>query len=113
MADRSPGRCVRCTRCCHHVSLQIDTPEDDTDFDNIRWYLLHENVKVFVDGGDWYLEFATPCAKLSEEGCIIYENRPSICADYDPENCERHGEYWDVLLENEDDLKSYLSNTKE
>ncbi len=107
MAEASGG-CVRCTRCCHHVSLQLDTPEDEADFEDIRWYLLHENVKVFVDGVDWYIEFATPCTKLADETCTIHDVRPAICAGYDPDNCERHGDYWDVLFETPDDLEGYL-----
>ena len=42
--------CNGCTKCCEYIALEIDTPETQEDFENIRWYLLHENVKIFIIG---------------------------------------------------------------
>jgi uncharacterized protein len=74
--------CFDCNgMCCRYVALQIDTPDCRRDYDHIRWYLLHEKVYVFVEhGGDWYVEFETPCGELDDASrCLIYENRPRIC----------------------------------
>lgn len=70
--------------CCRYVALQIDTPDSRRDYDHIRWYLLHENVHVFIErGGDWYIEFETPCRELdSSNRCRIYADRPRICREH-------------------------------
>ncbi|MBD3261876.1 MAG: YkgJ family cysteine cluster protein [Candidatus Altiarchaeales archaeon] len=102
-------RCVGCTRCCRHVTLEIDAPEDEEDFENIRWYLLHQNVSVFKSDDEWYVEFHTPCRMLSEDGgCRVYEQRPKICSDYDPSECELNGQYWDVRFTCPEELSKYL-----
>ena len=48
--------CDKCTGlCCKYFALPIETPEDKEDYDDIRWYLCHKNVTVFVEDGDWYI----------------------------------------------------------
>jgi len=86
--------CLPCKGgCCQHVAIPIDTPTTPGDFDDIRWYLLHDNVRVFVEDGDWYCEFKTRCSALQTDWlCAIYEKRPKICRDYDAESCEYYGE---------------------
>jgi Fe-S-cluster containining protein len=75
--------------------LPIETPTDRQDFDDIRWYLLHENVSVFVEDGEWYIYFAADCRHLQPDfRCGIYARRPRICRDYTTENCDYHsGDY--------------------
>jgi len=34
--------------CCRYFALQIDNPKTADDYDNIRWYLVHENVVAFT-----------------------------------------------------------------
>ena len=81
--------CKRCGMCCRHIAIEIDKPKTKEDRDAIEWYLLHENVKVFIDhDGDWFVEFATKCKALSNGNhCKVYKNRPGICQDYNPEEC--------------------------
>ena len=74
--------CVECgSRCCRYVALEVDKPTCKQDYDNIRWYLLHKNVSVFIDHeDDWYVEFKTPCLELGEHGyCDVYDERPRLC----------------------------------
>ncbi len=85
--------CKNCDACCRYVAVQIDEPEDNDDYQNIIWQLLHENVNVFIDwDNDWYLEFVTPCEKLNQETglCSDYDNRPSVCSNYSQEECPYH-----------------------
>ncbi len=94
--------CLRCNGlCCRYVALQIDTPDRRRDYDHIRWYLLHENVHVFVEqGGDWYVEFETPCRELDDGNrCRIYEDRPRIC--------RRHGTDAEAVCEFVSDEYAY------
>jgi len=85
--------CFGCDLCCRHVALEIDDPEDEEDFEQMRWFLLHENVWVFIDHDDsWNLQFNTPCKKLEKNLCSDYKKRPQICREYSPENCEKFGD---------------------
>jgi Fe-S-cluster containining protein len=92
-----PGNlCEHCTGlCCRYIALPIETPEDRQDFDDVRWYLLHENISVFVEDGDWYINIAADCRHLKDDFCCaIYATRPRICREYTTENCDYHsGDY--------------------
>ncbi|MBD3242136.1 MAG: hypothetical protein GF331_16210 [Chitinivibrionales bacterium] len=88
--------CKRCgAHCCRHVAMHIDTPTCKRDYDNIRWFLMHENVNILVDHeNDWLVEFITPCANLkSDNTCGRYEQRPRVCRTYPApdEECEFTG----------------------
>jgi len=81
--------CKKCgSKCCKYVATGIDTPTSAREFDQIRWYLLHENVHVFIDCDDvWHLEFVTRCGSLDKNGrCTAYEARPEICRVYGSES---------------------------
>ena len=88
--------CSKCDgKCCKYVALEIDTPEDLEDFENIKWYVVHKNVNIYVEeDGIWNLEFITPCEYLGENNlCKIYNRRPDICRDYNQEECTFHNDY--------------------
>lgn len=82
--------CEHCTaKCCHYFALAIDEPVDRSDFDYIRWYLLHERATVFVEDTTWYLLVYTTCRHLRHDGrCGIYATRPEICRKYTTDECE-------------------------
>ncbi len=92
-----PGNlCEHCVGyCCRHIALPIEKPTKRSDFEDIRWYLLHGGVAVFVEDGDWYLHIETTCQHLQPDfRCGIYETRPQICRDYSTDNCDYHsGDY--------------------
>jgi len=98
--------------CCKYVAVEIDKPTNKTDYDNIRWYLLHKNVGVFIDHDkNWFIEFRTSCEKQTEDGrCGIYENRPKICREHG--NYEGECEFYDnpymEYFSTEDEFLSYL-----
>ncbi len=88
--------CDRCTAlCCRYFALGIDEPETPEEFDDIRWYLVHENVHVFVEDDEWYLSVQTRCRHLQDNNqCGIYEDRPKICREYTTDNCDYYtGQY--------------------
>ena len=82
--------CEHCTAvCCKYVALPIDRPTTLRDFNDMRWYLMHEGVSVFVEDGDWYVQFATACRNLEPDNhCGIYETRPQICREYKAGECD-------------------------
>ena len=105
--------------CCQYFALQIDTPGSRKDFENLRWYLMHERVHVFVDAGKWYLQVWNPCQHLlPNQHCGIYETRPDICREYGVDenqtvNChatsEANSEY-EVLFTEASQIEDYYRN---
>mgnify|MGYP006292718161 CR=1 FL=1 len=115
MAKENHGNeheCEQCGGCCNHIAIQLDTPEDKEDFSNILWYILHENVNIFIgDDDNWYVEFITPCSELQpDNSCGVYHNRPLICREYDPDECVKHGdgEPEKFKFRNKEDLFAYM-----
>ncbi|MGM5482581.1 MAG: YkgJ family cysteine cluster protein [Nanobdellota archaeon] len=118
------AECKNCGKCCKHIALEIDTPDSKSDYEDIYWYLLHKNVHVFVTEDDdeesedeesWYVEFITPCKALGENNlCTIYNKRPRICAEYDPEECVANdAESEEILRFNEaEEFLEYLKKEK-
>jgi len=98
--------------CCRYFAFPIDTPEDWDDYDDVRWYLAHENVSVFVEEDVWYLNIKNKCRHLSEKNfkCQIYDKRPNICRDYKPVNCDfADGDYsYDLFFEDDQQMEAYM-----
>jgi len=82
--------CEHCTAaCCRYLALPLDRPRTARDYDDIRWYLMHEGISVFVEEGDWYIQFQTRCRNLLPDNrCGVYDTRPEICMEYEPGECD-------------------------
>lgn len=82
--------CRKCdAKCCKYFALQIDTPKDKDDFENIRWYLTHKDVTVFIEKRKWYLEIKNECRYITpDHSCSIYEKRPLVCREHSSNSCE-------------------------
>ncbi len=107
--------CEHCAgACCRYLALPLDVPEDRRDFDDIRWYLMHEGISVFVEEGDWYVQIQTRCKNLRDDNlCGVYESRPSICRDYKAEDCDYSGGQfgYDHLFTHPVQLEAYYLET--
>lgn len=98
--------------CCRYVAIEIDGPKTKQQIDHIRWYLLHENVGVFMENDrKWYVEFRARCRdQLSNGRCGRYADRPLICREYGNEEgaCEYyaspHIHYFDAI----EDFEKFL-----
>jgi Fe-S-cluster containining protein len=98
-------QCEKCAGlCCRYFAFPIETPESRSDYDDVRWFLCHEGVAIFVSEGDWYIEIKNKCRHLSEKDnrCLIYEKRPKICRGYRHSDCD--------LIEDEYDFELYFTN---
>jgi Fe-S-cluster containining protein len=97
--------------CCKYYSLQIDTPRTDGDFDDIRWYLMHEDTHVYKYEGAWYLMVLKRCRHLTSANlCDIYDRRPRICSEYDPSDCEFTGKVpYDLYFRSDTELEAWLA----
>ncbi|MFA5173684.1 MAG: YkgJ family cysteine cluster protein [Candidatus Pacearchaeota archaeon] len=104
--------CEGCNgKCCRYVATEIDPPKDKESYEEIIWFLLHENIEVFIENKEWYIQFTTPCKKLDKKWrCSIYEKRPQICRDLKIDECEHHGESIaeDVVFKKPEDFIEYM-----
>jgi len=105
--------CDKCSGlCCRYFALPIDTPEDKGDYDDIRWYLCHKDITVFVEDGDWYINIKNRCKYLSEKDnrCKIYDKRPRICRQYRHSTCDYvEGEYdYELHFTNDKEMQEYM-----
>ena len=89
--------CEHCTAlCCRYIALPIETPTTARDFDDLRWYLMHEDMMIFVEDGDWYLQINRRCRYLRPDNrCGIYGTRPEICREDKTDECDYHGGDYD------------------
>lgn len=86
------NKCSFCvgSKCCNHVSLEIDKPETMKDFDQLLWKVSHKQVEIYKDEGNWYLLVSQVACDhlLPTRACGIYEKRPMLCREYSNEYCE-------------------------
>lgn len=110
--EENKNQCSGCgAECCKYMSIEIDPPEELEDFEDIKWYAAHKNVRVYVDEDyEWHVEFATPCQYLGENDlCTIYSKRPKICREYDQGECTFHNEYNEKFnFKNLEEVERYI-----
>jgi uncharacterized protein len=104
--------CHKCSGlCCRYLALPIDKPTNKGDFDDIRWFLAHKGISVFVDEGDWYINIDNRCQHLTKNHrCAIYKHRPRICRGYEHKSCDFQSSNYDyeLHLTGMEDLDRYL-----
>ncbi len=105
--------CDQCAAlCCRYFALPIDNPDTPRAFDDIRWYLIHQNVVVFIESKQWYVGVLNKCRHLQDDNrCGIYETRPKICREYTTDNCDYHGGEYDFeqLFTSAEQLQEYAN----
>jgi uncharacterized protein len=107
---RDQSLCEFCTaKCCRYFALAIDTPKTQSDYDYMRWYLLHERATLFTDNGTWYLQMHTTCKHLlPDHRCGIYHDRPPICREYQTADCEYPDDWqYDRYFETAEQIAEY------
>ncbi|MFH1715624.1 MAG: YkgJ family cysteine cluster protein [Elusimicrobiota bacterium] len=105
-------------KCCKYITIEIDKPTCKTDYDNIRWYLLHENIYVYIDEDkDWFIEVKNKCRELSPKGrCLNYKDRPDVCKEHgvtEDEECEHYGNPYTKLFKSIEEFEKYLDKKKD
>ena len=102
--------CDHCTaKCCRYFALPIDTPTTRKDFDYIHWFLLHGDVAVFAEQGQWYLLVNNVCRHLQDDHrCGIYTSRPRVCREYSTDDCEYADDFvYEKYLETPEQVQEY------
>ena len=100
--------------CCRYYSLPLETPRTDAQFDDLRWYLMHESTHVYKSEGDWFLLVLNECKNLLPNNlCGIYDTRPRICREYDPTDCEFTGEVkYELYFDSATKLEEWIAERK-
>ena len=78
-----------------YFTVEIPTPTTKLDFDNLRWYMAHKDVEIYVDEDkSWNLLVNNPCQFLdkNKNKCTIYKDRPEACRQHSPDECEMYRE---------------------
>jgi len=111
MSDEIHSVCKQCGgKCCRYFCFQIDEPDSFDQFDDIRWFLLHEGISVHIDEGEWYISIANRCKALDEDSrCTAYEDRPLICRRYTRATCDfTAGDYgYDEHFRTTEDIEAH------
>jgi uncharacterized protein len=96
--------------CCQYVAIEIDKPTTKKDFEDVRWYVAHRDIWIFVDNDEWFVCIERPCKYLSKTNqCTMYETRPQICRKYKTEDCEKYGtgKPYDLKFSTPDEVEKY------
>jgi Fe-S-cluster containining protein len=102
--------CLSCSLCCGYVAVEIDGPSTLRGATEILWYLYHPGVSVYVDEGEWMVQFETRCQHLmADKRCGIYETRPPICREYDEVGCEVNAEVIGQALYSPREFLAYVA----
>lgn len=97
--------------CCKYVIVEIAKPKDSNDIDEIKWYLSHKNISVFIDEDKtWNVEFKTDCKYLdSKNRCKIYNKRHNVCREHSHDECTFHNEWQPIKVFNElEEFEEYI-----
>jgi len=92
----------------------IPAPKSVDDWDEVRWWLAHEDIMVTHDDDGWMLHVRTRCQNLkADNSCAVYPDHMLCCQAYDPDDCEYTGEVpFDVKLLTQEDLADYLERRR-
>ncbi len=99
--------------CCKNLAMEIGRPENKKEVEDLKWQLQFDTVRVYIRKNKWHQLVEGRCMHLSDDNfCLIYKDRPKICRRHNPPNCERYGDYYDIMLNDPVDLERYLSGRK-
>lgn len=90
-ATEMQRRCQReCkARCCRYITVVLPAPRQKADFDELSWFLAHEDISVYVESRRWHLEVGNRCKYLTKDNlCRAYDGRPDVCRGYETDECE-------------------------
>ena len=109
---RKKNSCKDCipAKCCMYLSIEIDEPEDEKDYNDLLWLIAHKDVEIYMDDDRWYLMVQTPCRFYDPvKGCLIYPKRPLICRSHTWEECEFEHDYnFDLHFHSYEELERYI-----
>jgi Fe-S-cluster containining protein len=109
-SERTQLPCLSCALCCSYIAIAIDEPSTLRAAGEILWYLYHDDVSVYVEDGDFMVQFETRCGHLQDDNrCGIYEHRPPLCREFEAVSCEVNAEEVGTTFYSADDFLAYLA----
>ena len=115
--ERQQVPCLTCALCGTYIAVQIDAPDTAKEASEVLWYLYHDRVTVYYDPdeGDegWHVQFETRCQHLAADNrCQIYDQRPTLCRDYDETECEVNNESEGLTFANAGEFLDHLKSER-
>ncbi|MBU1198987.1 MAG: hypothetical protein KKE98_06425 [Nanoarchaeota archaeon] len=103
------------------VVVEIETPENKDDYEDISWYLYHPGISVFIEQDEdnpeedqWNVRFDSKCMHLNGNGkCNAYDEKPPICTEYSIENCDHEFNDMKVHFKSPEEYKEWLKTCEE
>ena len=75
--DAGPVRCGACSACCYYSGIPVDTKRDRRRLPHLHTERNRHGELVLRQRADG------TCAHLGEQGCTVYQHRPSACRSFD------------------------------
>lgn len=87
----NPGEPLPAYMRANVVVWPIELPTTKTDFDELRWAILHRNIAAYKENGQWFLLIGSTCSVHGPAACV---------------NPSKRG--WDEYIDTDDALRNYL-----
>src|SRR3972149_674299 len=99
--------------CCKRIAIPIDNPETLEDYEDLKWYLYHTGLTIYVDNeDDWLVQVPVGCKHLKGGKCVIYDKRPPICRKSAVADCERNIKEVKFELKTPEDVDKHIKSLK-
>ena len=99
--------------CCRDLAMAIGKPHTKEEIEDLKWQVRFDTVDIFIKHHHWYLRVKGKCMYLGKNNlCKIYDTRPEKCRVHKAPNCEKFGEYHEVLIRTPEELEEYLESKK-
>ncbi len=99
--------------CCRNLSVKILKPRTKDEIEDLKWHLYYDTVQIYILNRRWHLYIQGNCQYLNDMNlCGIYEDRPPKCRNHNPPDCERFGEFYDIMFSTPDELERHLNDNK-
>lgn len=110
-SDLCVNKCA--SACCVGLSIPTNSPKTKEEREELRFYVIHERVEVYIRNKRWYILINEKCMNLNRKNlCMEYETRPSICRDFSNAECEYWGDYYDEKFTTDKELVAYFDKKK-
>lgn len=104
--------------CCKNTFIKFGQVNSIMDLESIKWFVTRKNIRAYIYKNEWGIEILdSPCQFINENNnCSIYQNRPSICREYQIENCIKNTKIDDkkIIFDNiyqvDEYIKQYMAN---
>lgn len=95
--------------CCRDLNMGIAAPRAKDEKEDLLWQVQFDTVRIYIRNRRWYLLVKGDCMYLDKnDRCTIYDERPDKCRNHLPPECERFGDFWDIMFNTPDELAAFF-----